>query len=182
MKNVSEIDVMKIINDNISQIQDPETRNRILRWAWEKFSTKRLLSEDEDEIRQKLQKKKKGKKTAKKSKTGPSLVKDLNLRPSGKETFEQFVRGKKPSSNQEKCLVAAYYLKYSLKGKADVNSIYTCFKFAHWRVPADLENTLCVIATQKGWLDTTDLKDIKIPTLGENYVEHDLPPKTKGKK
>ncbi len=185
MKNITEIDVMKIIDDHFSKIQDREAKNRILRWAWEKFSTQELPLESEEKTKQKDSKKKKApkknNKQKKKVKSGPCLVKDLNLRPSGETTFKQFVQDKNPSSNQEKCLVAAYYLKQKLKKKTDVDSIYTCFKDAKWRVPSNLENTLCVVAVQKGWLDTTDSNAITIPTLGENYIEHDLPRKVKGK-
>ena len=150
-----------------------------------KFSTLVVPAESAEEIVPKEQKvkksKKKGKKLSKKGKIGPSLAKDLNLRPTGKKTFEQFAQEKKPSSNQEKCLIAAYYLKHTLKRKVDINSVYTCFKFVHWRVPANLLNTLCVLSNQKGWLNTTKLADMEITTLGENQVEHDLPVKTKGK-
>lgn len=183
MANINEIDIMKYLDESLSQIQDVATRNRILHWAWGKFSTKDVPLEAEDEMKQKNIKTIIGKsKKVKKSRSAPSLVKDLNLRPSGKQTFEQFIQEKNPSSNQEKCLIAAYYLNQILKRKVDVDSIYTCLKFSKWRIPANLENTLCVIAIQKGWLDTTDLKDIKIPTLGENCVEHDLPAKKKVKK
>ena len=180
MEPYSEIEVMKLLDDALTQIQDAGAKNRILKWAWEKFSTETLPSETENK---KIQKKKlKIKKPTTKSKSGPSLVKDLNLKPSSKKAFDQFIKDKQPTSNQEKCLVAGYYLKYILSRKIDVNSVYTCFKFARWRVPADLENTLCVIAVQKGWLDTSNRSDIQIPTLGENYIEHDLPRKQKGKK
>ncbi len=186
MKNINEIDLMKMIDDNFSCVQDQEVKNRVLRWAWEKFSAKTLPLEIVDTTRskepEKRKKSKKSNKIAKRNKSGPSLAKDLNLKPSGKKSFDQFALEKKPSSNQEKCLAATYYLKQVLTRKADSDSIYTCFKNVNWRVPSNLENTLCVISVQKGWLDTTDLNDIKITTLGENYVEHDLPVKTKGKK
>jgi hypothetical protein len=45
-----------------------------------------------------------------------------------------------------------------------------------WRVPADLANTLQYTASKDGWLDTKKMDDIKVTTIGENVVEHDLPP------
>lgn len=56
----------------------------------------------------------------------------------------------------------------------DSNHVYTCFKIMKWRSPSGLENTLKVTASQKGWLDTRNLKDIKTTTHGENLIEHNL--------
>ena len=118
--------------------------------------------------------------SARKSKTGTSLVKDLNLRPKDKEPFRAFADSKGPKFNPEKCLVSVYYLK-QIAGISGVSSnhVYTCFKDKGWRVPSDLENTLAWTSSQKGWLTTTDMEDIQLSTSGENHVEHDLPEQAK---
>ena len=110
------------------------------------------------------------------------MVRDLNLKPKGKKTLDEFVESKKPSSYYEKSTVATYYLKHELSLSAiSANHIFTCFKHMKWRVPADLFNTLAYTASQYGWLDTSNGEDIKVTTMGENLVEHDLP-KGKGSK
>jgi len=39
------------------------------------------------------------------------VVRDLNLRPNGSASFDEFVKQKNPSDNQEKFAVAVYYLE-----------------------------------------------------------------------
>jgi hypothetical protein len=41
---------------------------------------------------------------------GPSVVKDLSLRPKGKKSFAEFVAEKQPGSHQQNQLVAVYWL------------------------------------------------------------------------
>jgi len=106
-----------------------------------------------------------------------SAVKDLNLRPNGKQSFVDFVADKEPSTNYERCLVSVYYLSEVLGlDEVGANHVYTCFK-AHknWRNPADLRNTLAKTASRKNWLDTSNMEAIKLTPQGMNAVEHDLP-------
>jgi len=128
-------------------------------------------------------KEKKAKKTTRaKSASRLSIVRDLNLKPKSKESFNGFADKKKPGSNQEKCVVAVYYLHtvLQLTGIA-IEHVFTCFKDMAWRLPSDLANTLRYTASVKGWLDTGDSSSIKLTTHGENLIEHDLPRKTKEK-
>ena len=60
--------------------------------------------------------------------------------------------------------------------------MFTCYKNAKWRLPADLDNTLRYTACDKGWLDTSSMMDIKLTPEGENFVEFDLPQKSKDSK
>jgi hypothetical protein len=192
MGNVNEIDALKAIDDALSGLEDPDARNRVLAWAWKKFSLNPAPTDNEDkdpsEITRKAKKFKKiisGTKGKAKVKAKPSLaiVKDLILKPKGKKSLDEFTEGKKPSSYYEKCTVSAYYLKHELVLSAITEShVYTCFKHMKWRVPADLSNTLAYTASQYGWLDTSNLQDIKVTTKGENLVEYDLPKKKGPKK
>lgn len=111
-----------------------------------------------------------------------TIVKDLNLKPKDKKSFDDFVAAKQPNSHQERCLVSVYYLKNDLAiDKVTVGHVNTCFKHVNWRRPSDLNQKLRS-AGHHGWLDTSDSQDISVTTVGENYVEHDLPKKTKAKK
>jgi hypothetical protein len=51
-----------------------------------------------------------------------------------------------------------------------------------WRIPADLFNTLAYTASHYGWLDTSNYQALKVTTMGENLLEHDLPKKKDFKK
>lgn len=181
MAVASELDVMRSIDGALSGVSDAQARDRILRWAWAKFSpSPSSLPHDQEQAQAKTTAKRKTqKKNAKcsaKSKASHTILKELNLKPSGERSFEDFVNEKQPSSNQEKCVVAAYYVANILK-ETTVSSdhVYTCFKLRGWRAPADLDNTLQYVASQRGWLDTSDMSDIKLTVHGENLIEHDLP-------
>ncbi len=193
MGNLSEIDVLKAVDEALSELENPEARNRVLDWAWKKYSTKLGPSDIVDTetavrstVTNKYKKKgsrAKGKTKGKvKIKSSLSMMKDLNLKPKGKQSLDEFVDIKKPFSHYEKCAVSTYYLKHELDLSAISEShVYTCLKHMKWRIPANLSNTLAYTSSHYGWLDTSNLQDIKITTMGENLVEHDLP-KQKGTK
>ncbi len=183
MASLTELDVMKSIDEALSGITDPATRDRILKWVWAKFSPIRQVAPEDGKIdvsrKERIPKKKTSKKTTK-GKSSLTIVKDLNLRPSGKKSLEEFVKAKSPSSDRQKCVVCVYYVLNELKqGPVSTDHVYTCFKSLNWRIPSSLENVLQWVASQKGWLDTYKMSDIKLTTHGENLVEHDLPPKNK---
>jgi hypothetical protein len=106
---------------------------------------------------------------------GPSHDKNLDLYPKGAESFADFVESKKPTTIQERNLVAVYYLTRIAGVKATVDAVYTAYKDRKWKVPTDLRNALQVTASVKGWLNTENSDDLKVAIPGENYVEHDLP-------
>lgn len=183
MVAISEIDAIKAIDDAMSQVADPAARSRILRWAWEKYSSEPLPGKETQEQvsskptpKGKLPKKKAKNGAKLKSKTGPSIVRDLNLKPQNKESFQSFAQAKNPQSDQERCVVAVFYLRHELGiERVGTNHVFTCFKDAKWRVPVDLANTLQYVASHKGWFDTSDMSKIELTTHGENLIEHDLP-------
>jgi hypothetical protein len=180
MAPLNEIDVMRVIDDSLSQISDEPTKARILKWVLAKHSKdiKPVVEEIVIPESKKKRKMEKTKQPSKKSKKTLSIIKELNLSPKGKTPFPEFIKEKQPSSDQEKCVASVYHLQRNLELEGiSVDHVYTCYKIMHWRVPADLENTITVTASQKGWLDTTNRKDIKITTHGENLIEQDLPKK-----
>ncbi len=190
-KEITEIDAIGIVDDTFSQLKDNEARDRVLRWAFQKYASKSALSEIEtveNEIRGSKHKKSKKKakkkaKTKKSGKTGYSVVKNLNLKPKGKKSFSDFSEEKSPRSIKEKCVVCVYYLVNILKSKQNgINHVYTCFKNNRkWRIPKNLINMLHQAASE-GWLDTQNQDDIKITPIGDNLIELDLPRKEKAKK
>ena len=118
-------------------------------------------------------------KGTKKAKTIISMDKSLNLAPSGKKSAVDFAAEKAPANVKQKCVVAVYYLRDFIEvPNVTTSAVYTFFKTLGWPVPADLKNTLQQAGTE-GWLDTADGEDVKLTSMGENLVEHSLPPKAK---
>jgi hypothetical protein len=184
MAEYSELDAMSDIQKALDQITDPAARGRALRWAIAKYSDAgvgvgALAAEELEGGQQRRRTSRRARGSAnssRKSVTTLSLVKDLNLRPSGKQAFRDFATEKSPTSHLERCATAVYYLTHVLERETvGVNDVYTCFKDQGWRVPADLKNTLQSAASHRGWLDTSDIEDIRVVPAGENLIEHDLP-------
>jgi hypothetical protein len=107
-----------------------------------------------------------------------TLVKDLDLRGNKSiPSFDKFVEEKKPSHNIHFNAVAVYYLSKLLEIKPiTFDHLYTCYKFVNRKTSKKFKQSVFDTASTKyGYLDTNDTNDIKIPLLGVNFVEHDLP-------
>lgn len=105
-----------------------------------------------------------------------NLVRDLNLAPSGQTTLASFVDEKKPSNNNERNLVAVYYLEKILGiDSITPDHVFTVYRDQGWRIPADLANSLRKTASQELWLDTSDSENLSVTYQGINAIEHDLP-------
>ncbi len=112
------------------------------------------------------------------------MVKDLNLHPSSKPSFADFIEGKKPSSNEDRYAVVVYYLSEILGVSAvTIHQVGTIFRLTKsWKEPTNLASGLRVASSRKGTIDTRNYEDIKITPAGRNFVDHDLPSKPKGSK
>lgn len=111
------------------------------------------------------------------SKAGVAPVRDLDLRPTGKQSFIDFVTEKSPTSNQEKYAVAVYYLEHILElSPVTAGHVAAVFKqTSHWRESGNIAAGLRVTAARKNTINVSDLNDIKTTAHGRNFVEHDLP-------
>jgi len=113
----------------------------------------------------------------------PKMLGDLVLNPPGKKSFKDFIAEKAPSSNDEKTLVAVYYMEQEL-GIKDLtpDHVFTAYKTANWRPPAYPRNQVQVVKSKYAWIDYgNDMKDIKTTYAGQTYVEYDLPKKVADK-
>jgi hypothetical protein len=109
---------------------------------------------------------------------------NLNLRPTGKKSFADFIAEKQPKSNQDRFAFAVYYLEQILE-RSGINPalVGTVFRLTQgWREPANIDVALRVTAIRKLTIDTSDMNDIKTTPQGRNFVEHDLPAKAGKKK
>ena len=119
--------------------------------------------------------------TARRRSTGsPTLIKDLDLTPNGKKSFQDFITEKNPETQNDRSVVSVYYLdQIAGISPVTINHVFTCYRRAGWKIPAHLPNGLAVTAHEKGFFDTSNLQDIKLVSHGINRVEHDLPKKSK---
>lgn len=105
------------------------------------------------------------------------VVTDLDL--SGTDnipSLKDFYNEKKPTSCQEMNSVFVYYLKKIRNMESvGVDHIYTCYKYVGAKVPGRLYQSIVDTRKRKGWIITDNMDDLRIGTVGENFVEKDLP-------
>ncbi len=178
MDNNNDLEILKAVEASFDRLVDQASRERVMTWIISKYNLKLEHREPLVPVKAKAQKGT-GRGTPKKSKkikTTLSLVKDLNLRPKGKQSIHDLADEKRPANDSDKCLVIVYYLQKVLELQTiGVEHVYTCFKEMKWKLPANLANKLSWISSQKGWIITEDISDIKTTTRGENEFEHELP-------
>lgn len=177
---MNEIDAMKLVSEALEKLQTAEERGRVLMWAHSKFggASPRPAGGLHVPVAGVAPLKTK---SQKKSKSIIAMDKSLNLSPTGKQSALEFASDKAPSNAQEKCVVAVHYLRDVIELQSiSVQAVLTFFKTVQWPPPTDLKNKLQQ-AGSKGWLDTANSEDIKLTTLGERLVEHDLSAKAKKK-
>jgi hypothetical protein len=186
---MSEVKAIEAVDTALAAL-DPDERARVLGWAQLKYGAPAQFSTAKHEptpaqpmppASPNTQINTPKAKGSKKAKTIISMDKNLNLSPSGKVSAVQFATEKLPTNALQKCVVAVFYLRDTIElEKVSAQAVFTFFKHLSWPVPADLRNTLAQAGTT-GWLDTANSNNIKLTSLGENLVEHDLPTKTKAK-
>lgn len=102
------------------------------------------------------------------------IMQTLNLKPAGKKSLVDFSSEFSPKSNFEYNLLFVYYLDKVLNEKnISVNHLYTCYKELGLQVP-NIYQSIADTKRRKGWIDTKDMNDLKVPITGENYLEHNM--------
>lgn len=126
-------------------------------------------------------KKPRAKRTSKPSNV--TVDKNLDTAPSGKQSWKEFAAEKKPTNQNDRNLLAVYWLKETVEHeKVNTSKVLTLYLDADWRAPSDPKNSLQVTASQTGLIDTSDMDDIKVAPRGISRVRTDLPPAEKAKK
>ena len=107
-------------------------------------------------------------------------MKDLNLMSNGaSESLRDFYGKYEAKTNLERTLIFVYYLEHK-RGitNININHIFTCYRgIDKLKIPGHLKQNIADTSSKKGWLDTTNFEDIKVPVTGVNYIEHGLPKK-----
>lgn len=138
------------------------------------FRTKHI--EHEKKARKKTEIKIK-KRKAGPGKAAPQLVKELDLsNKDNKSSLKEFYARYTAKSYFEKNLVFCYYLQEEANvSPITVNHVFTCYRYIKGiKTPTALAQSLLDTAHHKGWLDTTSLDNIIVPTSGTNYIENDM--------
>lgn len=111
-------------------------------------------------------------------------VRDLDLRPKGLQSFDDFIALKQPKDNQERFAVAVYYLE-QIAGISGIGLGHMAAVFkqtAGWREPQNVRSGVQMTAHRKNTIDSSDFANLRTTPHGRNFVEHDLPAKSKAKK
>ncbi|HEX3655159.1 MAG TPA: hypothetical protein VHV55_05110 [Pirellulales bacterium] len=107
---------------------------------------------------------------------GVAMVPHLDFLPNGKTPLKVFFSEKSPSSDMEQVLVLSHYLQHVMGiDEFGPGHIFTAFKHVVKPVPADLKGTVRNMKKFKAWLTFTDIERIRVSTVGDNFVEHELP-------
>lgn len=105
-----------------------------------------------------------------------SIVKDLNLKPDGKQSLRDFYAEKAPSKQWSQIVAFIYYLEKVLQVESiTANHVFSCFKDVGVRAPSDTVAAIRKTANRYGFVDSSKQSQLKVTVPGENYVEHDLP-------
>lgn len=110
-------------------------------------------------------------------------VRDLDLRPKGVQSFDDFTAEKKPRDNQERFVLAIYWLEQIAKvSPITLGHVSATFKqTSGWREPANVRAGVQMTAHRKNWLDTSDMANLRTTSHGRNFVGHDMPVLSKKK-
>lgn len=108
----------------------------------------------------------------------PAVTQDrsIDLSPAGVQSWPDFATAKQPRSQDERNLLAVYWMR-EMGGIAAVSAthVFTAYKAMGWPVPSNPRNSLQVTSSNKKWVDTSDMNDIRVTHTGDNYVVHSLP-------
>ncbi len=96
--------------------------------------------------------------------------------------LKDFYKEKSPTAALECNAVFIYYLKKMLKiDKVGIEHVYTCYKAVGAKIPGRLYQSLADTQKRKATIITKDIQDLGISTIGENFVEQELPKSHKSK-
>lgn len=113
-------------------------------------------------------------KSSKAKLTSYQIVTSLNLKPNNKKTLADFYSEYSVRNNFDNNLLFTYYLERVLEEQnISINHIYTCYKSVNIKVP-NIYQSLADTKKRRGWVETSDMNNLKVTTAGENYLEHDM--------
>ncbi|TCC52138.1 hypothetical protein E0H73_40080 [Kribbella pittospori] len=127
-------------------------------------------------------------KKAAKPKKAPSTKRysptpNLNFAPQGKQSLDELIADKQPTTNHEKCLLAVYYLCDVMDRKTcNTNDVLAVFLHADWDKPSHPDTTLQATKSVHHWIETSDMDKITVQWAGTKYISDKMPKQPKAKK
>jgi hypothetical protein len=94
----------------------------------------------------------------------------------GLQSLLDFAGEKNPKNKYEQNLLAVYYLEHIL-GLQDITTdhVRAAYKECNWREPTSLLHSLQNTASQKSWIITRHMHDIRTTPAGTTTVEQEMP-------
>lgn len=101
-----------------------------------------------------------------------NIVKDLNLSPKDKLSLKNFIAKYNPSNGMDYNVYFIYYMqKILLLENITPDYIYSCYKDLGVKFPTNIYQNIADTSKRKAWIDSSDMNNITITTVGENKVE-----------
>jgi hypothetical protein len=103
---------------------------------------------------------------------------DIDFRSAQGASLREFAEEKEPRNFYEKNVVIVFFLEESLgTSPIDPGHLLAGYQHCGWKAPKDPENSLCKTKHAKGWLDTSDVNNVRLTHAGRQFVLYDLPTK-----
>ena len=104
-----------------------------------------------------------------------SIYKDLDLRPSGKESLKDFAGKYVAKTGPKRVVLVAYYLINTLGMESiDQKHIRTGMYELTGKVPSSIYQIIHNVKTRNKWLMYDNINTIKLSKQGEHFVDYDL--------
>jgi len=111
-----------------------------------------------------------------------TIPRGLNFAPADKPSLEQVVAEMQPRTQHDKNLLACHYLSEIMQeSDIDTGKVLAVYQAASWTAPAHPDTSRQNTASHHGWIDTANMKDIKVVWAGTNHVNK-MPTPQKAKK
>lgn len=108
---------------------------------------------------------------------------NLNLRRDNVQSFKEFYQNKKPSSAIDFNVSAIYYLQEVMKiPQITLTHIYTCYDEVKKRPPIAFRQSFIDTKNKMGFIDFDPENNLVVNQKGKNFVQFDLPKKSKDNK
>lgn len=112
----------------------------------------------------------------------PKLLSNLITEPSKIQELKKFVEDKNPINQMEIFAVLAHWMKYNLNlEEVSIDEMWTSYKILGKKAPKVLIQVFRDGKSKKGWFNVgTSSGKYTLTSIGETFVEHDLPSIVKG--
>jgi len=95
----------------------------------------------------------------------------IDFYPEGKDSLETFFKKYATKNDYERIFLFVYYMKEVIEIDAiSYNHIFTCFEALNLKTPLNVPQITRNSASDRGWIDLSDSKNIEVTTNGKNQI------------